>query len=65
MKSAHVFNKEGKLDVQIKDIPVPKPEPDQVLIRVIISGTNPKDWKYPILVKGITGLNTGMMLLAS
>ena len=60
MKSAHVFKKgEDQLDVQIKDIPTPKPESNQVLIKVIVSGTNPKDWKYPILVKGITGLNTG------
>ncbi|KIW97565.1 uncharacterized protein Z519_01149 [Cladophialophora bantiana CBS 173.52] len=60
MKSAHVFKKgEDQLDVQIKDIPVPKPEPNQVLIKVVVSGTNPKDWKYPILVKGSTGLNTG------
>ncbi|OQV01736.1 Alcohol dehydrogenase GroES-like domain-containing protein [Cladophialophora immunda] len=60
MKSAHVFKKgEDQLDVQIKDIPIPKPEPDQVLIKVVVSGTNPKDWKYPILVRGITGLNTG------
>ena len=60
MKSAHVFKKgDSQLDVQIKDIPTPKPEANQVLIKVVVSGTNPKDWKYPILVKGITGLNTG------
>ena len=60
MKSAHVFKKgDSGLDVQIKDIPIPKPQAGQVLIKVIVSGTNPKDWKYPILVKGIIGLNTG------
>lgn len=60
MKSAHVYKKgDSQLDVQIKDIPIPKPSADQVLIKVIVSGTNPKDWKYPILVKGVTGLNTG------
>ncbi|KAH0848350.1 hypothetical protein AYO21_04376 [Fonsecaea monophora] len=60
MKSAHVYKKgEDQLDVQIKDIPVPKPEPNQVLIKVVVSGTNPKDWKYPIVFKGAQGLNTG------
>lgn len=59
MKSAHVFKKDEGLDVQLKDIPVPTPEPDQVLIKVVVSGTNPKDWKYPFRVKGVSGLNTG------
>ncbi|CAG7920450.1 unnamed protein product [Penicillium olsonii] len=44
MKSAF-FDK--NLKVGIRDIPVPVPEPGQVLIRTVISGTNPKDWKYP------------------
>jgi NADPH:quinone reductase len=60
MKSAHVYTKgEAQLDVQIKDIPVPKPKANQVLIQVVVSGTNPKDWKYPIRVKDSQGLNTG------
>lgn len=29
------------------DSPIPQPNTDQVLIKVIISGTNPKDWKQP------------------
>ncbi|KAF4242551.1 hypothetical protein CNMCM8980_000509 [Aspergillus fumigatiaffinis] len=33
--------------VEIIDNPIPTPGPDQVLIRVIVSGTNPKDWKVP------------------
>ncbi|KAL4893911.1 chaperonin 10-like protein [Aspergillus ambiguus] len=33
--------------VTITDTPIPAPEPDQVLIQVIVSGTNPKDWKVP------------------
>lgn len=33
--------------VNIVDSPIPKPGPDQVLIKVIYSGTNPKDWKVP------------------
>ncbi|KAL2869617.1 zinc-binding alcohol dehydrogenase family protein [Aspergillus lucknowensis] len=31
----------------IVDIPVPEPNDDQVLIKVVVSGSNPKDWKAP------------------
>jgi NADPH:quinone reductase len=30
--------------VRIVDVPVPKPGPTQVLIKVIVSGSNQKDW---------------------
>ncbi|KAL4783367.1 chaperonin 10-like protein [Aspergillus varians] len=33
--------------VQIIDSPTPTPRPDEVLIKVVVSGTNPKDWKLP------------------
>jgi len=33
--------------VQIIDSPVPKPNADQVVIKVVVSGSNPKDWKIP------------------
>ncbi|KAL5361696.1 chaperonin 10-like protein [Aspergillus floccosus] len=33
--------------VTITDTPIPVPEPDQLLIQVVVSGTNPKDWKVP------------------
>ncbi|KAG7293910.1 hypothetical protein NEMBOFW57_003970 [Staphylotrichum longicolle] len=33
--------------VQIVDTPVPTPNDDQVLIKVVVSGSNPKDWKLP------------------
>ncbi|KAH8665990.1 chaperonin 10-like protein [Tricladium varicosporioides] len=39
------------IKVTIKDVPVPKPNADQVLIRVIYSGSNPKDWKRPKYMK--------------
>ncbi|KAK3361938.1 chaperonin 10-like protein [Lasiosphaeria ovina] len=32
-------------EVQVVDSPVPSPNDDQVLIRVVVSGSNPKDWK--------------------
>ncbi|CVL11613.1 related to quinone reductase [Fusarium proliferatum] len=34
--------------VEIIDSPIPKPGPGDVLIKVIIAGTNPKDWKIPV-----------------
>ncbi|KAK3346578.1 alcohol dehydrogenase-like protein [Lasiosphaeria hispida] len=31
--------------VEIVDSPIPEPNDDQVLIKVVVSGSNPKDWK--------------------
>jgi len=31
--------------VNIQEVPIPTPNADQVLIKVVFSGTNPKDWK--------------------
>lgn len=33
--------------VEIFDIDIPKPAANQVLIKVAVSGINPKDWKFP------------------
>ena len=33
--------------VEIVDSPIPIPEPDQVVTKVMVSGSNPKDWKRP------------------
>jgi NADPH:quinone reductase len=30
--------------VTIQDAPVPEPQADQVVIKVVVSGSNPKDW---------------------
>lgn len=38
--------------VRIVDIPTPEPNDDQVLIKVVVSGSNPKDWKYPDIFAG-------------
>lgn len=35
--------------VSIHDVPIPKPKPNQILIKVVVSGSNPKDWKRPNL----------------
>jgi len=37
--------------VEIHDVPIPKPNADQVLIKVVYSGSNPKDWKIPQFFK--------------
>ncbi|KAF1936582.1 zinc-binding oxidoreductase-like protein ToxD [Clathrospora elynae] len=44
MKEAQVAK---SLAVTIKDVPVPEPEAEQVVIQVVVSGSNPKDWKIP------------------
>lgn len=31
----------------IQDSPIPKPNDDQLVIKVVVSGSNPKDWKIP------------------
>ncbi|KAL6702507.1 hypothetical protein ACN47E_001597 [Coniothyrium glycines] len=38
------------LKTVIHDVPIPEPAPDQVVIRVVVSGSNPKDWKMPELI---------------
>lgn len=37
--------------VEIVDSPIPQPNADQVLIKVVVSGSNPKDWKRPDRMK--------------
>ncbi|KAF2090181.1 GroES-like protein [Saccharata proteae CBS 121410] len=37
--------------VQIVDSPIPEPGPDQVVTKVVVSGTNPKDYKLPDWLK--------------
>lgn len=44
MKEAFV---DKDIAVTVRDTDVPVPEAGQVLIRVVVSGTNPKDWKIP------------------
>lgn len=45
MKEAFI---DKNLAVTIRDSKVPVPEAGQVLIRVIVSGSNPKDWKMAL-----------------
>ncbi|KAL3429878.1 GroES-like protein [Aspergillus tetrazonus] len=46
MKEAFV---DRNISVTIQDTDIPVPEAGQVLIRVVISGINPKDWKIPLV----------------
>jgi NADPH:quinone reductase-like Zn-dependent oxidoreductase len=45
MKEAFI---DKHLTVTIRDTEVPVPEAGQVLIRVVVSGSNPKDWKMAL-----------------
>lgn len=33
--------------VDVIDSPIPQPKADEVVIKVVVSGSNPKDWKVP------------------
>ena len=39
------------LFTELKESAVPKPDASQVVIKVIVSGINPKDWKVSHLIK--------------
>ena len=43
--------------ISVVDSPIPKPGPGEVLIKIVVSGTNPKDWKVPAWTSQPT--NTG------
>ena len=45
--------------VHIVDSPIPTPEPDQVVIKVVVSDSNPKDWKMPLPQHWGKSFNTG------
>ncbi|EXL68957.1 hypothetical protein FOPG_15025 [Fusarium oxysporum f. sp. conglutinans race 2 54008] len=49
MREAYI-NKD--LNVEIHDVPMPTAGPGELLIRTVVSGTNPKDWKMPKLMGG-------------
>lgn len=38
---------------EIIDSPIPKPTADQIVIKVVVSGSNPKDWKVDWLPEGL------------
>ncbi|KAK7208159.1 chaperonin 10-like protein [Myxozyma melibiosi] len=42
---------------KIVESPIPSPGPHEVLIKVVVSGSNPKDWKFPVYSN--TPMNSG------
>lgn len=56
MKEAVIDKDTG---VTIRDVNIPVPQPGQVLIKVIVSGTNPKDWKLPVWLSDAPPANQG------
>lgn len=47
--------------VKIIESPVPEPKANQVLIKVIVAGSNPKDWKSPEWAQNYEGPFAEMM----
>ncbi|KAL8799732.1 MAG: hypothetical protein Q9182_005675 [Xanthomendoza sp. 2 TL-2023] len=45
------------LNVEIIDSEIPVPKDDEVVIKVVVSGSNPKDWKRPVMSK--KAMNSG------
>ncbi|KAK3674100.1 putative secondary metabolism biosynthetic enzyme [Recurvomyces mirabilis] len=45
--------------VEIIDSPIPEPGPGQVVIKTIVSGSNPKDWKVPEWMEDQPSMNQG------
>ncbi|KAJ5979689.1 hypothetical protein N7481_006987 [Penicillium waksmanii] len=56
MKEAVIDKDTG---VTIRDVDIPVPQLGQVLIKVIVSGTNPKDWKLPVWLSDAPPANQG------
>lgn len=59
MKEAQVHIQDGNITVKIVDTLLPQIKPNQVLIKVAVSGSNPKDWKTPGWFPDFNGTNTG------
>ena len=59
MKEAIVSADAAGPKVQIVDSPIPIPEPDQVVIKVVVSGSNPKDYKMPLPQQWGKSFNSG------
>jgi len=46
-----------EVNVKIRSASIPSPSAKQVLIKVIVSGSNPKDWKVPEFAAAYNGPN--------
>ena len=47
--------------VKIVESPIPEPKDSQVLIKVVVSGSNPKDWKVPDIAKTYDGPDNNVL----
>ena len=61
MKNLLVFYENKTFTTELEDIPTPTPElkPNDVLIKVNVAGSNPKDWKHPLPAYFNNKLNMG------
>ncbi|KAE8382488.1 chaperonin 10-like protein [Aspergillus bertholletiae] len=59
MEEAQVFVQNDAVDVRVHQVSIPKPRAGQILIKVVVTGTNPKDWKFPAWMENFNGTNTG------
>ncbi|KAF5228175.1 hypothetical protein FAUST_11282 [Fusarium austroamericanum] len=49
----------AEIQCKIESAPVPEPGDNQVLIKVVVSGSNPKDWKLPTWAAAYDGPDDG------
>lgn len=56
---------EGAVKTRIEDGPIPEPTAKQVRIKVIVSGSNPKDWKMPEFSLAYKGPDNGSSMARS
>ncbi|TIA07632.1 hypothetical protein D6C81_09398 [Aureobasidium pullulans] len=54
-----------EVTTKVVDSPIPEPAAEQVLIKVIVSGSNPKDWQVPVYSLAYEGPNDGSMIARS
>jgi NADPH:quinone reductase len=61
MKEATVHKTEDgtSIEVKINEVEIPRPALHQLVIKVVVSGSNPKDWKLPFWLPNFDGTNTG------
>jgi NADPH2:quinone reductase len=49
----------SEVNCRIESAPIPEPADKQVLIKVVVSGSNPKDWKVPTFAADYDGPDDG------
>jgi NADPH:quinone reductase-like Zn-dependent oxidoreductase len=60
MRETRVYKDAAQgLRIQLHHVPIPTPAPNQVLIKVVVSGSNPKDWKFLSVFSEHDGFNSG------